>query len=276
MMTRRGFLAAGAAAAAVLPRLQADPLGFPIGTQLYPVRDLVQKDFPATLKQVAGMGFRTVELCSPAGYREFKALGEMKPAELRDAIQSAGLKCVSCHFGSNELKQRLDERVTWAKDLGLSQMILASFGLPATATLDDWARAAGDLNKIGEQVQKAGMQLGFHNHDGEFKEIDGTLVYDKLMSVLDPKLVKMQFQVSVIHLGFEAATYFKKYPGRFLSMHLQDYSAAEKKQMAIGAGSVDWKGTFAAAKKAGVKNYFVEMNLEYMPPSVAYLKSLKT
>jgi sugar phosphate isomerase/epimerase len=274
MMTRRQLLTRAGAAAAVLPRLYADPLGLPIGTQLYPVRDLVMKDFPATLKQIAGMGYRTVEMCSPAGYREFKALGDMKPAELRDNIQSAGLKCESCHFGFSELKQHLDERMAWAKDVGLTQMILASFGLPATATLDDYARAAGELNKIGEQVQKGGMQLGYHNHDNEFKELDGTLIYDRLMSVFDPKLVKMQFQVSVIHLGFEGAPIMKKYSGRFLSMHLQDYSAAEKKQAAVGSGDVKWKELFAAAKAAGVKNYFVEMNLEFMAPSIAYLKSL--
>jgi sugar phosphate isomerase/epimerase len=274
MMTRRQLLTSAAAAAAVLPRLQADPMGVPIGTQLYPVRDLVTKDFPATLKQIAGMGYRTVEMCSPGGYREFKALGDMKPRELRDVIQTAGLRCESCHFGFSELKQHLDERIAWAKDTGLSQMILASFGLPATATLDEWTRAAGELNKIGEQVQKAGMQLGFHNHDGEFKELDGTLIYDRLMNTFDPKLVKSQFQVSVIHLGFEAATYFKKYPGQFLSLHLQDYSIADKKQVAIGSGDVKWKELFAAARPAGVKNYFVEMNLEFMPSSIAFLKTL--
>jgi sugar phosphate isomerase/epimerase len=273
MITRRSLFTT-VAAAAVLPRLHADPMGLPTGTQLYPVRDLVMKDFPATLKQIAAMGYRTVEMCSPAGYREFKALGDMKPGELRDAIQSAGLKCESCHFGFSELKQHLDERIAWAKGAGLSQMILASFGLPATATLDEWTRAADELNKIGEQVQKAGMQLGFHNHDGEFKELDGTLIYDRLMKTFDPKLVKSQFQVSVIHLGFEAATYFKKYPGQFLSLHLQDYSSAEKKQVAIGSGDVKWKELFAAAKPAGVKNYFVEMNLEFMSPSITYLKTL--
>jgi sugar phosphate isomerase/epimerase len=273
MMTRRQLLTS-AAAAAVLPRLHADPLGMPIGTQLYPVRDLVMKDFPVILKQIAGMRYRTVELCSPAGYREFKALGEMKGADLRHTIEDAGLRCESCHFGGNELKQRLDERIAWAKDLGLTQMILASFGLPATATLGDWTRAAEDLNKTGEQVKKAGLQLGFHNHDNEFKQLDGILIYDRLMSTFDPALVKMQFQVSVIRLGFEGAPIMQKHPGRFLSMHLQDYNAAEKKQVAVGSGDVKWKELFAAAKSAGVKNYFVELNIDMMPASATYLKSL--
>jgi sugar phosphate isomerase/epimerase len=66
-----------------------------------------------------------------------------------------------------------------------------------------------------------------------------------------------------------------KYPGRFCSLHLQDWSAAEKKQMPIGQGSVDWKKLFAAAKKGGVKNYFVEMNMAAMKESYPYLHDLK-
>ena len=100
------------------------------------------------------------------------------------------------------------------------------------------------------------------------------LIYDKLMSELDPKLVKMQFQVAVISIGYEAVTYMQKYPGRFLSLHLADWSATTGQQAAVGSGSVNWKALFAAAKAGGVKNYFVEMNLEFMKPSLDFLKSL--
>ena len=119
------------------------------------------------------------------------------------------------------------------------------------------------------------MQLGFHNHDFEFHEIDGVLVYDHLMQTFDPALVKMQFQVSVISLGYQAATYLTKYPGRFLSLHLQDWSPSEKKQVAVGQGIIDWKKLFAAARTGGVRNYFVEMNMDMMKPSYAYLHELK-
>ena len=158
----------------------------------------------------------------------------------------------------------------------MKQMVLASFGLRTEAGLDDYKRAAGELNQAGEKTQKAGIQLGYHNHNNEFKELNGVLIYDALMKEFDSKLVKMQFQVSVISLGFEAAAYMNKYPGRFCSLHLQDWSAAEKKQVAVGAGSVDWKKLFAAAKKGGVKNYFVEMNMDAMKASVPYLHELKT
>jgi sugar phosphate isomerase/epimerase len=273
--------AIGAAAAGYLSRgsleLRADPLGMPIGCQSYTVRDAIGKDFPGTLNMLAGIGFRTLEMCSPAGYATsgFGPLAKMKAAEIRQAIAAAGLRCESSHFQFQELRQSLDERIAWSKEMGLTQMIVSTFALPNNATMDDWMRAADTLNKIGEQIQKAGIQLGFHNHNFEFRLIDGVLVYDKLMGQLDGKLVKMQFQVAVIDQGYEAATYLTKYPGRFLSLHLADWSAAEKKQVPIGKGVVDWAKLFAAARTGGVKNYFVEMDLDLMKASIPYLHELK-
>ncbi len=272
-LSRRQWI--GAACAAGLSRsLRADPLGIPIGCQTWPVRDALQKDFTGTLKMLAQDGFRTIEMCSPPGYG-WASLSKMTASEMRKTIESAGLRCTSCHYQFNELKQSADARIAFARELGLKQMVLSTFGLPNTATMADWTKAAADLNAIGEKTQKAGIQLGFHNHEFEFREIDGALIYDKLMSVFDPKLVKMQFQVAVISLGYKAADYMKKYPGRFLSLHLADYSTSEKKQVALGKGAVDWKELFAAAKTGGVKNYFVEMELDLMKSSIPFLHSLK-
>jgi sugar phosphate isomerase/epimerase len=281
-ISRRRFLGAGATgiAAGCLSsgalELRADPLGLPIGFQAFTVRDQIGKDFEGTLRQIAAMGYQTVEMCSPQGYRGgFATLSKLKASEIRQTIQAAGLRCVSCHYGFKELKASLDERIAYAKELGLSQMILSTFGVKEDATWADWARSADELNKIGEQTGKAGIQLGFHNHNFEFKEIDGVLIYDRLMSAFDPKLIKMQFQVAVISLGFEAATFLKKYPGRFLSLHLADWSTSEKKPVAVGAGVVDWPRLFAAAKSAGIKNYFVEVNPEALKASYSYLHDLK-
>jgi sugar phosphate isomerase/epimerase len=268
--TRRQFLATTAAAAA----LHADPLGLPIGTQTWPVRAALAKDFEGTLRNLAGIGFKTIEMCSPHSYEDFRPLANLSATQIRHTIEGAGLRCESCHYNFRELKENLDERMAFAKELGLKQMVLASFGLPATATLADWKQAAGELNRVGERTQKAGIQLGFHNHNNEFKELDGVLIYDELMRQFDAKLVKMQFQVAVISLGFKAATYLTKYPGRFLSLHLADYSTADKAAVAVGSGVVDWKKLFAVAKKGGVQNYFVEMELDAMKASYAYLHKL--
>jgi sugar phosphate isomerase/epimerase len=257
--------------------LGARPLGMPIGCQTYPVREMLGKDFEGTLRQLAAIGYRAIEMCSPQGYANggFGPLAKMKASEIRAGIRAAGLECESSHYTFRELKENLDERIAYAKELGLKQMICASLGLRQGATLADWTRAAEELNKIGEQTQKAGLQAGFHNHNVEFTEIDGVLIYDRLMQTLDPKLVKMQFQVAVISLGYDGATLFNKYPGRFISMHLQDWSASEKKLVAVGKGMVDWKKLFGAAKKGGVKNYFVEVNLDAMKESLPYLQGLK-
>jgi sugar phosphate isomerase/epimerase len=283
MITRRELIARTVIGVTTASRLasnsNAAPLGLPIGCQLYPVRNQVAKDFEGTLQELAAAGFRSIELCSPHGYEKqgFGVLLSMKPSEIRQKIRAAGLTCDSSHYSLRELKESLPERIAYAKELGLKQMILASASLPKGATLDDWARVAGELNKIGEQTLKAGIQAGFHNHDVEFNKIDGVLVYDKLMSEFDSKLVKMQFQTVVARLGFDAPTIFEKYPGsRFISLHLQDWSSAEKKMVAIGKGQIDWTKLFAAAKKAGVKNYYVEMGLDEMRESVPYLDTLKT
>jgi sugar phosphate isomerase/epimerase len=277
-ISRRGFLATAGGLAATLTSdgLHADPLGMPIGCQTWPVRQTIGKDLDGTLKELAGMGYQRIELCSPPGYKDtgFGPLGAMKGSELRDKIQSAGIKCESCHFGYGELKDHLDERIGWAKDLGLKQMIISTFGLPKSATLADWMKAADAANKWGAVTKKEGIQLGFHNHDFEFHKIDDQLIYDKLMSEFDPDLVKMQFQVGVIELGYKAQDFFTKYPGRFISMHMQDWSPQLRKSVPMGQGVVDWKAVFAAAKTGGVKNYFVEMDPPELRASVPFLHTL--
>jgi sugar phosphate isomerase/epimerase len=153
-------------------------------------------------------------------------------------------------------------------------MILSSFGLPKEATNSEWLKAADELNTMGQKTRKSGIQMGYHNHNMEFEKIGDTLIYDALMSQLDPAYVKMQFQVAVISMGYKASTYFTKYPGRFISAHLADWSATEKKEVPIGKGIVDWKEFFATLKTAGVKNFFVEMGIETFKESAGYIHSL--
>jgi sugar phosphate isomerase/epimerase len=273
----KGAITAGCLSAAAF-ELRADPLGLPIGFQSYSVRNLIGQDFQGTARQLAGVGYRTIEMCSPAGYVDsgFGGLVKYKPAELRGIINDAGLRCESSHFGPQELKKNLADRIGWSKGMGLKQMVLSSLGLSREAKMDDWMRGADWLNQLGEETQKAGIQFGYHNHDFEFQKIGGVLIYDELMKRLDPKLVRMQFQVAVISLGYEATTYLKKYPGRFISLHLADWSPSERKHVPVGKGVVDWPKLFAAAKTGGVKNYFVEVeNLDGIKDSYPYLHHLK-
>src|SRR5450631_1314325 len=247
----------------------------PFGFQTWIVRDMLAKDFPGTLKIMASEGYQQMEMCSPEGYVDsgFGPLTKIKSTDMKKIINDAGLSCPSCHFGFEELTDHLDERIEWSKQLGLSVMVCSSFGLPKTATLDDYLKACDQLNKAAEKIKKAGMQTGYHNHDMEFHMLDNQLIYDALMKRFDADLVKMQFQTQVITLGYKASTYFNKYPGRFISSHLSDWTA-EKKEVPIGQGIIDWKEFFAAAKTGGVKYFYVEMSFDTMAPSAAYLKQL--
>ncbi len=251
-------------------------LKMPLGFQSWTIREMLVKDFPGTLKIMYDMGYRSIEMCSPPGYSSagFGPLTKYSATEMKKIITDAGLICPSSHYVMNELRNNLDERIKYAIDLGQTQMILSSFGLPQDAKLSDWYKAADELNQIGERVKKAGLQMGFHNHHTEFQELEGKLIYDELMSRFDPAIVKMQFQVAVINIGYKAADYFRKYPGRFISAHLADWSAETKKEAPAGKGIVDWKEFFETLDTGGVKNVFVEMSFGTFKETADYLLNL--
>ncbi|MGA2811159.1 MAG: TIM barrel protein [Candidatus Acidiferrum sp.] len=281
--SRREFISATAktAGATLLSSLAlralADPLGLPIGCQTWPVRELISKDFPGTLRLLASAGFQSIELCSPAGYSEFGfgALAKYSGAELRRIISDTGLACVSSHFAIEELRKDQPARIAWAKDVGLTQMLVPSLDGPKNPTLDEVRRAADEYNHIGLLAAKSGIQQGLHNEDFELSSVDGKRTYDLLFGLLDPNAVKFQFQVSTISRGYDAAEYFARYPGRFISMHVQGWKAETKKIAPLGQDSLDWRNIFSAAKTAGIRNYFVEMNFDFMKASVPFLRSLQ-
>lgn len=286
-MTRRKFItttAKGVAAAWALSQLPQQLLAqlpkafndIPLGFQTFPIREMLAKDFAGTLKMMAAQGYKVVEMCSPKGYEKigYGPLVGMKTADMKKIINDAGLTCPSCHFGFGEFADdKLDASIEFSQGLGLSHMICSSFWIQDKATLNDYLVSADKLNKAAEKIKKAGMQAGFHNHSFEFLKLDGQLIYDALLNRFDADLVKMQFQTEVINGGYKAADYFKKYPGRFISSHLSDWTI-DKKQVPIGKGIIDWKEFFDTAKTAGVETYFVEMDLDKFKDSAGYIKGL--
>src|SRR5579871_488473 len=278
-LSRREFVTTGIGVGLVSAgavRLKATPLGLPIGCQTWPVRKMISQDFPGTLRQLKAAGFDAIEMCSPAGYADsgFGGLVKMKGSEVRQIIHDAGLDCVSSHFGMKELRDNQAARIEWAKEVGMTQMLVASLDGPTHPKMDDVKRAADEYNKFGEQAAKAGIQQALHDENFEVSKVDGKRVYDVLFELLDPKLVKFQFQISEVRHGLDAAEYFNKYPGRFISMHVQGWSFETKKETAVGQDSLDWKKIFAAAKTGGIQNYFVEMDLPLMKAIVPYLRKL--
>jgi sugar phosphate isomerase/epimerase len=294
--SRREFLkksAADVALAALLPvaakELEANPLGIPIGSQAYPHRKrIADGDFAGLCRDLAALGVGNLELCSPA-YPEFASLADGK--QTRRILEDQGLTCPSAHFEMEELRTGQQQAIAWAHDIGMTQMGTATLDGPVQdglTTMDAVKRAADEYSKIGEAADRAGMQQFLHDERFEMSKVDGRLTYEVLLELLDPKLVKMQFQMSAMRAVGDPVMYFTKYPGRFISLHLQgvDLNAPApgsgrgqgtgggRGGVAVGKDSLDWSKIFAAAKSGGVKNYFVEQNWDLTVQSVAYLKTL--
>src|SRR4051812_23444676 len=228
-MTRRAFLeqsAATAAAAAFLPlgarAMQMNPLGMPIGSQTWPHRQRIKDgDFAGLCRDMAALGIGSIELCSP-GYAEFTSLADGK--QTRKIIEDHGLICPSAHVTLDELRNGQEKVLAWAHDVGMTQIGTATLNGKTengVASMDDVKRLADEYNRISETTAKAGLQQFLHDEIFEMAKADGRLVYEVLLERLDPKLVKMQFQMSAMRTIGDPVTYFAKYPGRFLSMHLQ-------------------------------------------------------
>ena len=265
-------------------KLRANPLGLPIGSQTYPHRQRIKScDFAGLCADMAALGIGRIELCSP-GYEEFVSLSDGK--QTRKIIQDHGLQCPSSHFDLEELRNKQVQSLAWALEIGMTQMGTASLDGKVengVTTMDTVKRLAEEYNKIGENAAKAGIQQFLHDERFEMSKVDGRRTYEVLLELLDPKYVKMQFQMSAMRAVGDPVMYFTKYPGRFISMHLQgvDLNAPEPgrgqrggPQLAVGKDSLDWAKIFTAAKTGGVKNYFVEQNWDLTVQSVAYLKTL--
>ena len=258
--SRRRFLkASGAAVAATCVgarQLSAAPLRFPVGLQLYSVRDLLPKDFDGTLARVRAAGYTEVEA---AGYYDKPA------AEFRKAMGAAGLRCISTHHPMVVLKPRLDELIEYGHALGLNYMVCPSPmrkdpAAKGPLTLDDWRWTADELNKIGEKVNAAGMRFGYHNHTPEFGSEGGVVFYDELLRLTDPKLVFFEMDCGwVVAAGRNPVDYLSKTPDRFPLLHVKDMVKGENGKMhstVMGRGVVDYKPILRAA--TGLKHYFIE------------------
>ena len=288
--------------------LNASPLGLPIGSQMWPHRARIGTDsykgLDAVLKDLKGIGVDTVELVSPSG--EFSTLTDGK--QVRKILDDNGMKSPSAHFRG--LKTNLPTLITWAHDIGMTHMSMASMGgqlVNGVTTLETVKKTCDDYNTLGAQAKKEGLQMMTHNEGFENSRLnDGRLTYPVLLEYLDPEMMKMQFQMSSMKEVGDPIMYFTMYPGRFASAHLQGVDTTTGMNMpgrqaltvkpdpaqagrgrgaapaggggiqglAVGEDTVDWVKVFQAAKIGGLKNFFVEQSFELTVKSVAFLKTL--
>lgn len=261
LCSRRTFLKTSAALAATsiasVTRVPAAPLKVPIGLQLYSVRNLLPKNFQGTLDQLGAAGYREVEA---AGYFDKTA------AEFGNALQKAGLKCISTHHTLTQLKTQFNQWIEYAQALGLQYIVCSWAGVhrdpnkTGELNLDDWRYVADQFNAIGQKVKSAGMTFGYHNHTVEFGKENGIVFFDELLKRTDPKLVSFEMDCGwVVAGGHNPVDYLSKFPERFPLLHVKDMVKqpdGKWRNVVMGKGSIDYKPIFRAA--TGLKHYFIE------------------
>jgi len=272
--SRRSFLKASgalaAAACAGVEPLMAAPLRLPIGLQLYSVRNLLPRDFDGTLQKLAAAGYREVEA---AGYFDKTA------GDFGNAMQKAGLKCVSTHHQLMQLKTQFDQLIEYGQAIGLEYIICSSANVHRDPTrkgdlnLDDWRYVADQFNAIGEKVKAAGMTFGYHNHTVEFASENGVVYFDELLKRTDPKLVHFEMDCGwVVVAGRNPVEYLSRYPERFPLLHVKDMIKqpdGKWRNVVMGKGTIDYRPIFRAA--TGLKHYFIEQE-EFEGDPIAELR----
>jgi len=300
--SRRDFLklASAASVAAIAFRdalpLAAYPLGLPLGLQLYSLRTLLPTDFEGTLRQIAAAGYQEVEA---AGFYAQTA------PEFKQAMDTAGLRCVSAHYPLAMLQPQVDSILDYAKQLGLQYVVCSSPSLKDPSrvklppkdpgyhdawvqafTLDDWKWNAEQFNQLGSRAKAQGMRFGYHNHTTEFRKLGKVVPYDELMRLTDPDLVTFEMDCGWVAVaGYSPAEYLTKYPTRISMLHVKDFDLKKGTEhlqsTELGRGTIDYRPIFEAAKKADLKHYFVEQEEFGMPPLEAikidadYMRNLK-
>lgn len=251
-----------------------------IGLQLYSVRDDMAKDPIATIEKVGAMGYDFVE---SAGYGDGMIYG-MEPAEFTALVEKNGMKYLGAHTGQaipdsgswEVLMPWWDKCIAAHKAAGAEYIVQPFMGKTGYASLAGLADYCAYFNAVGEKCNAAGIKFGYHNHAGEFDELEGEIIYDYMLENTDPENVFFQIDLYWINEGNAiAADYFEKFPGRFTSFHIKD-----EKELGE-SGDMDFVALLGLADEAGAKYHVVEVErysfepLESVEKSLEYLKEIK-
>jgi sugar phosphate isomerase/epimerase len=262
--------------------VQAAPL-FPEapGMVSYTYRKQFEKDVPGTLDVIKALGIRDME---------FSNLFGKTAAEIRQALDARGMVCSSFGVSYDDLIKKTDEVAKNAKTLGAKFVRVAWIPHQPPFTLEIARKTAAEFNRVGKQLREQhGLTFCYHNHGYEFvKHGDGTL-FDVLMAETNPKDVSYELDILwAFFPGADPARLLEKYGSRFALLHLKDLrrgvkgdfsgKTAVENDVALGTGQLDLPAILKAAKKAGVKHYYIEDEspsiATQVPQTIAYLKSL--
>ena len=233
-----------------------------LAVQLYTIREAVSKNLEGALEQLAGLGYKSIELFGYNGTFFGKSVSEFKTI-----LANTGIKVLSSHHttgiamkGKGTLSDGWDKAIEDIHAIGAEYMVCA-FLFPNERTPEIYRSLPAMFEKAGTATKAAGMQFAYHNHDFEFEKLDDTLVYDFLLNNTSNELVKMELDLYWISkAGHDPLKYFEKYPGRFPMWHVKDMEAGTKAITEVGNGTIDFDKIFAARKKAGLKYWFVEQD----------------
>jgi len=249
--SRRSFLALTAAA----PVFRAAGKNIPVGLELYSVRDELKKDLMGTVRAVAKMGYQNVEFFAP--YYQWT---DAQAKDVRKLLDDLGITCFSTHNGPQSFEAAgIQRAIDLNQIIGSKYIVLASAG--RVNGLDGWKAVAERLNQASEKLQPLGMRTGYHNHQTEFKPIDGQRPIE-ILAAKTNKEVMLQLDVGTcVEVGSDPVAWIDKNPGRIRSIHCKDWSpdAGVGYKALFGEGVAPWKKIFEAAESTGgVEFYLIE------------------
>ena len=251
--------------------LAAKPGGELLGVQLYSIRDDMKADPLGSLKKVAAMGYKNVE---HANYINRKFYG-YSANEFKKILGDLGLKMPSGHTvmgaqhwnaAPHDFTDEWKKTVEDAAIVGQQYVISPWLDEKLRSTYDDMRSYMDVFNKCGELCKKSGMKFGYHNHDFEFStKLNGVTVFDIILQHTDPALVAQQLDIgNMYNAGARALDIMKKYPGRFVSMHVKDEikSAGGGREpyesTILGVGVIPVKEVIDLGRKSGTKHFIIE------------------
>jgi sugar phosphate isomerase/epimerase len=250
-VSRRSFMAFFAA----LPVLDAlaGKKHIPVGLELYSVRDELKKDVMGTVRGVAKLGYECVEFYAP--YYEWTV---DYAKDVRKELDTLGLHCYSTHNSTQSFTpDAINKAIELNQALGTRYVVLAHPG--DVKDIDGWKRTAEMLNQANATLTTHGLHAGYHNHELEWKLVEGQKPIELLAASTD-KSIMLQLDVGTcVATGNDPVAWVEKNPGRIHSMHCKDWSAEKGYRVLFGEGVAPWKKLFAAAEsKGGIEYYLIE------------------